>query len=189
MGCDAPMKSLSRAPLTRGDTGSFDISWPWSCGTVRRVGYCDLLTLQTRHGRAPSSVTPDLYCPPSMKWRYCIQQKVARYDAVSVHLPSVPLGCFATRSTPFTATIPDYKPFTGTVDGHGCLNWAVKTLSRSRKWHSTVSFQLPKVLRSYSKIRACVDWIGSKDPRYPSVEVIARPFLHTLDLCIHQPYC
>lgn len=52
MGCDAPMKSLSRAPLTRGDTGSFDISWPWSCGTVRRVGYCDLLTLQTRHGRA-----------------------------------------------------------------------------------------------------------------------------------------
>ena len=52
MGCDAPMKSLSRAPLTRGDTGSFDISWPWSCGTVRRVGYCDLPTLQTRHGRA-----------------------------------------------------------------------------------------------------------------------------------------
>jgi hypothetical protein len=85
------------------------------------------------------------YCQPSRKLRIKYKiQNVMICIAVGVrpqtrqkrvHLPSVPLrlGYFATRSTAFTVTTLDYKLFTGTVDGHGCLDWAIKNLSHSCK--------------------------------------------------------
>lgn len=84
------------------------------------------------------------YCQPSRKLRikYKIQRRndmhrswrVPQTRQKRVHMPSVPLrlGCFATRSTAFTVMTLDYMFFTGTVDGHGCLNWAICKLQLSK---------------------------------------------------------